>query len=442
MLIVSLGICGTSFPQSILLLAGHVQDHHGGSISFSSWEEPGISPAVTRDVVLQKDSFYIEMPAVAGRRIFFYADAGGENNFYGMLHGGDNVQLFFGADTLVFSGKGAVSCSAQYLAEKAQRNIPAPAGNDAALRVAWYKKQLAAATAILNVYRDSLTTADYTIIRANVLGETAGKLIDCMWRLRADSILAERQAAFYRNHILQDLPHIEISDTTATAIRYLRYLLRKAEADYFSQYHRQCSDRDIYEWIKGHYTGVLRDKLLAHQLLQGLAAGGPQDELAVCARDYLSLVQHPGCKQAIAATYGNIRRGLSRGAVAPVFSLPDNTGHQVSLGQFAGKVVLLHFCNTDDPLLSSLSEINKCFKKDEVVFLHISCNDAGITDYPGVHLYAGSQLQQVREQYNINRYPALIIVGRDGKIYAVRPPDPVADYGAALANIIYAALLQ
>nr|WP_295866086.1 redoxin domain-containing protein [uncultured Chitinophaga sp.] len=428
--------------QTFTTISGRVKGGNGRPVSVLWWSEPGVSPAKSQDALMQKDSFSFQLPAEPVAALFFYLDAGGAHHFYGTLRPGDSISLTFAEDTLVLSGRGAAACRAQYLAHRAQERIPRPVKDDAASRVAWYRQQLQAADNVLQGYHDSLPATIYTVVRANVLGETAAKMIACLWHASPEGISLAQQASLYQQAIRPSLPAVVPSDTTALAIRYLNYLLQKAEADYFMQQHSQCTDREIYEWIKTHYTGVLRDKLLAHQLLQSLAAGGQQEELAGCAHDYLSIVQHAACKQAIAAKYGKIKKGISKGMPAPPFSLPDSTGKPVNLSYFNGKVVLLHFYDADDQLLPSLSEINTCFNREEVVFIHINCNNNPAPKYPGLRLQGDGQIAGVLEQYNISRYPALIVVGKNGTIYATRPPDPTADHGAALTDIIYAALLQ
>lgn len=428
--------------QTFTTICGKVKGGNGRRVSVSWWSEPGVTPAKSQDVLLQRDSFSFRLPAEPVAVLFFYLDAGGVHNFYGTLRPGDSLSLLFGEDTLILSGRGAAACRVQYLARRAQERISKPVKDDAASRVAWYRQQLQAAENILQEYHDSLPATIYTVVRANILGETAAKMIACLWHTSPEGISLAQQASLYQQAIRPSLPAVVPSDTTALAIRYLNYLLQRAEADYFMEQHSQCTDREIYEWIKTHYTGTLRDKLLAHQLLQSLAAGGQQEELANCALDYLSIVQHAACKQAIAAKYGKIKKGISKGMPAPPFSLPDSSGRPVNLSYFNGKVVLLHFYDADDQLLPSLSEINTCFNKEDVVFIHINCNNHPAPKYPGLRLQADGQIAGVLEQYNISRYPALIVVGKNGTIYATRPPDPTADHGAALTDIIYAALLQ
>ncbi|MGN7823069.1 peroxiredoxin family protein [Chitinophaga sp. 22536] len=428
--------------QAFTTISGRVKGGKGQPVSVSWWSEPGVLPAKSQDTLLQKDTFCFRLPAEPMAVLFFYLDAGGPRNFYGTLRPGDSLSLNFTDDTLILAGNGAPACRAQYLSRRAQERVSQPVKDDVPSRVAWYRQQMTAAEAVLQNYHDSLPASEYAVVRANVLGETAARMIACLWHASPEGMAVAEQASLYRQAIMPALPAIVPSDTTALAIRYLNYLLQKAEADYFMQQHSQCTDREIYDWIKSHYTGILRDKLLAHQLLQSLAAGGQQEVLANCAQDYLSIVQHAACKQAIAAKYGKIKKGISKGMPAPAFSLPDSAGHPVNLNYFAGKVVLLHFYDADDQLLPSLSEINTCFNKEEVVFVHINCNSNASPKYPGVQLWADGQIATVLEQYNISRYPALIVVGKNGSIYATRPPDPTVDHGAALADIIYAALLQ
>ncbi|NSL90106.1 hypothetical protein ECE50_024945 [Chitinophaga sp. Mgbs1] len=423
------------------VIGGKFAGRAGAKVSLSYWEEPGISPAVTMDTLLQRDTFCFRLPRYSRPLVFFYADAGAGNHFYGTVRMGDSVFIRFEEDTVIFSGGGAVACRAQYLAGRAQQHI-LPGGTAPEAMAACYRLRLTAAEKVLQFYRDSLSASQFQVIRANVLGETAGLLLSCLWKFPPDSTRPDRQAACYRQQIAPALPVIAATDTTVMAIRYLHFLLQRAEADCFLQQGAQFSDQGVYEWIKARYNGVLRDKLLAHQLLQGLAAGGQQDELALCARDYLSFVQHPGCRQLIASRYGVIRKGVRKGIPAPVFSLPDNNGRSWDLRTLSGKVVLLHFCDAGDPLLNTLTEIKPCFNKEEVVFFHIGRDVHSLVKYPGIPLQADGRLQELSEQYSISQYPALIIIGKNGQIYATRPPDPAADHGTALTNIIYAALLQ
>ncbi|WP_438939951.1 TlpA family protein disulfide reductase [Chitinophaga hostae] len=434
----------TAAAQTMTVITGRVADRPVKSVSLSYWYDPGISPAITQDTLLKQDSFYFRIPLTAGRQVFFYADAGGGYNFYGLIRAGDSLHIRMQGDSLFFSGGGAVVCRVMYMATREQARIAVPSLGTAAALAVGYRQQLLAGSRILAAYRDSMSRATWSMINAHVQGETAAKLVSTLWKLPAapDSTMEERQVRFYQQEILPALPVIVPSDTTAMAIRYLGYLLQKAEADYFIQHRYECNNRAIYEWLKMRYSGRFRDKLLAHALTLGFAAGNQQEEQEWCVRDYLSAAQDEACKQAIGKLYGRSKKGISKGSTAPAFTFQDQHGRPVSLQQFSGKVVLLHFYNSTDALLSVLSEIKTCFDDNTVSFVNICCNGNTVKDLPGWLLQLDEQHADLLTQYNISKYPSLIVVGKNGKIYATRPPDPLSDHGTALTNIIYEALLQ
>lgn len=436
-------LAATASAQTTTVITGRVADRPVRSVSLAYWYDPGISPAITQDTLLKQDSFYFRLPLAAGRQVFFYADAGSGYSFYGLVREGDSIHITMRGDSLLFSGMGAVVCRAMYAAMREQGKVAIPSPGTAAALAAAYRQQLLAGSRVLAAYRDSMSAATWSVVGAHVLGTTAGQLVGTLWKLPAapDSTMEERQVRFYQQEILPALPGIIPTDTTETAIRYLNYLLQKAEADYFIQHRYECNNRAIYEWLKIHYSGRFRDKLLAHALVLGFAAGNQQEEQEWCVRDYLSLAKDEACKEAIGKLYGRSKKGISKGSMAPAFSFPDQQGKVVSLQQFGGKVVLLHFYSTDS-LLDVLSEIKTCFDEQAVSFVNICCNGAAVKGFPGCILQLDEQHKELLTQYNISKYPSLIVVGKNGKIYATRPPDPAADHGTALTNIIYEALLQ
>ncbi|HEY9257690.1 hypothetical protein [Chitinophaga sp.] len=440
---VLLVLAGSAAAQPTVI-TGRVMDRPVRNVSLAYWYDPGISVAYTQDTLLKQDSFYFRLPLSASRQVFFYVDAGSGYQFYGLIREGDSIHIGMRGDSLMLTGRGAVVGRAMYAAQRELAGVVIPAKAPAQILAAAYREQLLSSSRVLKMYRDSMSTVTWALINAHIQGEAGAKLLSTLWKLPPgpDSTLEERQVRFYQREILPALPVITPSDTTAMAIRFLSYLLQKAEADYFIQHRFECNSRAIYEWIKTHYSGRFRDKLLAHALTLGFAAGNQPEEQEWCVRDYLSLAQDEACKQAIGKIYGRSRKGISKGSVAPAFSFPDRQGKLVSLQQFSGKVVLLHFYNSTDSLKKILSEVKTCFNDGTVSFVNICCNGNAVKDLPGWLLYADEQHQEVLAQYNISKYPSLIVVGKNGKVYATRPPDPAADHGTALTNIIYEALLQ
>lgn len=407
----------------------------GGVVAVSYWLQPGISPVITQEVQLERDSFYCRIPEAQAGLLFFYADAGGGRSLQGIIGRNDSIHIFFGGDSIALSGNGAAGSRVMYLCRRAMGGMGAIRGEpDREMQGA--KQSLQFIHATLSHYRDSMPADMYALARAELLGQVASGMIGTYWQQDPDL-----QEAAYRQFILPALPELPVNEQSGASARFLSYLVDKAQVDYYRSTHQQCTHKAVYEWIKSRYTGPLQEKLLAHQLLMAFAMGGVEEELESCAKDYLAFVRDPACKEAVATPYNKVKRGIRKGMPAPPFSLPDMQGNTVSLSQFAGKVVLLHFCSDDDNLLPTLDEISKCFRKEEVAFLHIGMKPFAVKGV-GLQLYPGAQFAAMQQQYNVNACPTLIVITRDGNIFAVKPPNPAEDYGTALANIIYEALQQ
>ena len=148
------------------------------------------------------------------------------------------------------------------------------------------------------------------------------------------------------------------------------------------------------------------------------------------------------------------RQQLDMGKPAPAFTLTDNTGKQVSLGDFKGKVVYLDFWGTwCGPCMREMTEfapaLKKLFEGRDVVFLYVSVGDPEtkwqqtltnkhFTSPNSVHLRAADN--SLAATYLVNGYPTYYLIGRDGRfitVYASRPsdgPETVAAIEAALQN--------
>ncbi|RFS21362.1 hypothetical protein DVR12_15795 [Chitinophaga silvatica] len=431
-----------AISQDLAVITGRTDNHRLQKVSLAWWQDGNFVPVTIFNEVSVADSFNFHITLPVNKPVFFYLDGGSDVVLLGLIMGGDSIYILKQNDSLLVSGKGARVNTAMYLAQRLQDRVALQKGRvENQLEAAGL--QLAIAKQILLQYKDSLSPSVSMLMKAHLMGGPMQQLTGILWQLppAPDSTLEERQVTFYREKILPLLPDVEINDITVMSTRFSNYLIQKAEADFYIQHRFECNTKAVYEWVKQHYGGKVRDKLLAQALMQGYASGNQPEDQDWCVRDFLGMVQDSSCKQAIARIYGKSRKGLSRGNQAPSFNITDPTGKNVSLQQFLGKVVLLHFYDSKDPVLPALQEIKSCFKDTEVCFLNIG-NGAMEAGFTGLQLVLNEATRAVLSQYEVNRYPSLIVVGKDGKIFAVKPPDPATDHGTALTNIIYEALLQ
>ena len=159
--------------------------------------------------------------------------------------------------------------------------------------------------------------------------------------------------------------------------------------------------------------------------------------------EYKRLSPDEAYLQKFESTLNSIRIKLP-GKSAPEFSLPDISGHLVSLKNFRGKTVYLDFwgtwCQPCREELFPLQDLEKKFKDDtSVVFLSIGLEASSlenqtfeawkqfITDnsLSGIHLYADNQWDnEYVHQYGIQSVPTFMIIDANGNFVDSSAPRP------------------
>lgn len=195
-----------------------------------------------------------------------------------------------------------------------------------------------------------------------------------------------------------------------------------------------------YEMAAKNYSGKIR----------GMGMYGGLRSLMQEAKDvkvYKSLIddyvsQYAGTEEAkeISSTFEKMI-ALAVGQAPPPFTLKDLNGKEVSLKDFAGKVVYMDFwaswctpCRYE--MKNGSPKLHEKFKDNkDVVFLYISIDDnaerwkKAIAEdkIKGIHLLsAGGMNSKAAQAFAIQGVPRYIIIGRDGKIFdndASRPSE-------------------
>ncbi|WP_426477514.1 TlpA family protein disulfide reductase [Chryseobacterium sp. CBSDS_008] len=139
----------------------------------------------------------------------------------------------------------------------------------------------------------------------------------------------------------------------------------------------------------------------------------------------------------VVKTYEDQEKKLAVGKPFYNFSLPDTLGKIHKLSDFRGKVIVIDFwfngCAGCKQMVPLIQEIEKDLEGKTVQFISIGIDKKdlwlkGIGKYSSSHslqLYTNEQTDQhpMMKYLNIDAYPRLIIVDKNGKITAA-PPDP------------------
>ena len=113
------------------------------------------------------------------------------------------------------------------------------------------------------------------------------------------------------------------------------------------------------------------------------------------------------------------------GSHAPVFTLEDEKGKNISLNDFSGKYIVLDFwgtwCSYCVRGIQRMKEYHSKYQ-DRIEFIGIDCRDnkqswlKAIEEYElgWINLFAKDE--QISEKYGVQGYPTKIIIDKDGKI--------------------------
>ncbi len=198
------------------------------------------------------------------------------------------------------------------------------------------------------------------------------------------------------------------------------------------------------------FSGKTRDAVLSQTMIYLLNFGSFEAAEQFHA-EFKELVTTPEMLSIVDKEYQMVL-ALSPGKPAPDFTLTDITGNQVSLSDFAGKVVYLDFwaswcgpCMREVPFARELKK--RMADHPDLVFLYVSVDTdeaawrrtVAQMQIEGVHLNVHGFSHLVPTQYNLKGVPTFYLIGRDGKIFDNRPPRPS---NPTIDQVLKAALSQ
>ncbi len=129
----------------------------------------------------------------------------------------------------------------------------------------------------------------------------------------------------------------------------------------------------------------------------------------------------------LARTEKRIRKTYKVGTEFPDFDVLDIDGNRITKDALKGKVIVLNFwfigcapCEMERPALNELQK--RYAENDDVVFIAFANNnkeqlDKFLADHPIRYVVIPTEKGFVKQVFELNSYPANIVVGKDGKFF-------------------------
>ena len=315
----------------------------------------------------------------------------------------------------------------QLFSKLGQQAISDLEANKAKVSPSFYKEQ-----SIALVYKKKGSELTVPLFCKGYLGrKLSASIPDNFWDMdkgisMSDELLANKA---YKDFMASSYP---------VFIRY-RELFNKGIID--TPLSREDGARLDYRLIENAYTGKVRSVALSRILQNGFESAKEVEVFKPLMDEYLAKYADAEEAKQVKLSYSNLAK-TSVGKVPPFFTLKDQQGKNVTLKDFAGKVVYMDFwaswcspCRYE--MKNGSPKLHEKFKDNkDVVFLYVSIDDRedlwkkAIADdkVEGVHvLSTGGFKSPVGQAFNIQGVPHYIIIGRDGKIFDNKAPRPSED---------------
>lgn len=321
-------------------------------------------------------------------------------------------------------------------------------------------------TALIERYESNLSSYAYTYLKTLFAVEIESDRLRAFIGLNANrqelNIRSEDLVIIYDSTIAKspvtnliaadnDLYNLKLSiipDLTRMQFRRIRNFIQSDTTDYSTFYY------GCYKLAKQQYSGILREKVLARIVTSDLIKRAKfADETEIALTDFYTTATDTSLKNWV-KEYELAWRKLTKGKIAPEFSIIDTKGDTVSLDDFSGKIVLLDFwftgCAGCIQMVPALKKVEKYFSNNpNVVFLSVSIDKdkktwlksvAGSEYSSGrsINTYTNGQGQDhfIISRYKVTSYPTLFLIDHIGELATNKIPDPRIDNGQLLIELI------
>ncbi|SMC60345.1 TlpA family protein disulfide reductase [Pedobacter nyackensis] len=359
------------------------------------------------------------------------------NRIY-VIERGDQISCEIYADSIWFSGKGAEKMNIQAnLFKISDRHLKTPRSIEEAkiMREAAFDEQIV----FLNSNKTKLSQEIYDLLYTQCYAAKASSILKYLQFLKQISKRDYTPEAkdFYAQN-LKPLPEQLdkkaylspfMVDFLFQKLKFENKLLNPAQLN-------NLSSHSIINTIAENFDGKIREILFLIAFTEL-----PRSYLNVFSDidKAINLTSYLPYKKALI----RLKTAVGNNAEAYPFSLPDSTGNIIKSSDFKGKVLVMEFwftgCIPCRVLAKQMGPIIDHFKNKDVVFLTVSTDfqkdnwiNNGLksklhTHERNVNLYTEGlgHNHPIIKYYNINSYPRLIIINKEGKVITSTPPRPI-----------------
>lgn len=414
-----------------------------------------------------RNTFSFELPQ--GQKLCYVVLKTGGDNFEGKIilndyiaEPGDDIQIAIKDRTLQFAGKGHKKYQVLYkiiaseqewskIYNDSLKNSPSKNTvintskgklngmsypSDFKRGLVYFNSKLNFQLKILKDEKGNLSPFLYQLIQANLAGEMEKVVINTanIYSFNLNPAIPEDIKTAIRDSIYDSyqLRKLKFESLIAEPVKpySIGYSAMTNEQSLRSKFFR----RDGYNWLKGNFKGEFRDRMMV--VFFSRTISNPEDLNHL--KDAQTIVKAAYCLEPLQKLY----LALAPNAQAFDFSLPDTTGRMISLNSLRGKCVVLDFwytgCVNCVVLTRNMKPIIETFQSDSsVVFVSINIDKSRTTwinsvrshlytHSGGIDLYTDGQgyTHPLIKNYNVNAYPKLIIIDKDGRIVSSTPPRP------------------
>ncbi|TKK64362.1 TlpA family protein disulfide reductase [Ilyomonas limi] len=461
---------------SRIVIAGHQDSSAEGTIELKVYpwyfERRNDVDAIIYDTTTVHGNYRFAVPAPNEYCYvsLFFKDRGDKFTpvYQYLVAAGDSVFISSKGAQFAFSGRGAAAMQCQY--EAGLMNYNALTRQEIGdlqpyVGTYWFTQTVARKTdafyaqklAVIGRYRDSLPARMYRQLVVDCNGQ---KLLsrfngyDMILSLVRDSANLATTSRYYRDSFLHTdyalyPPELMVASRTyADALAAKIILDIKLRLNHYGQLTRQPALADYCAYIRAHYTGLLRQKLLTICFIRYFE--GTAQDLAVL-QQYAPLVHQAYFRTILQ----QLQQAKLAGKPAFPFELTDTAGNTVTLRQFKNKALVMAFWFRGCPSCYHLEEymqpVREHYRNNpDVVFISVNVDEdrqewlAGLHDgiYSGkeeINVYTGGRgvNHPLPRFYQYQSMPQLLIIDRQHRVVSARPGAPAnKDLQAAFIQLV------